>query len=165
MPVCPMRNENSPICDKPAAMVSELASPARNATGSTTKITTVIRSSTMSHPVAMRPPSVSARPASARFLMSTAVEAMDTDRPSMMPASIGQSRARPSPQPVSVPRAVCSKAPGTATRRTATRSSKEKCRPVPNIMNMTPTSASWLIACESPMKPGVNGPTARPPSR
>ena len=149
----------------PIAAAAASTSPGPNNTGSTTRITTVSRSSTISHPVAILPPSVPARPASARFLMSTTVEAMDTESPNITPASSGQPSASPTPQPARVPNAVCSSAPGTATPRTVMRSSKEKCRPVPNIMNMTPTSASWLMACESPIKPGVKGPTARPPSR
>ena len=65
----------------PIAAAAASTSPGPNNTGSTTRITTVSRSSTISHPVAILPPSVPARPASARFLMSTTVEAMDTESP------------------------------------------------------------------------------------
>ena len=52
-----------------------------------------------------------------------------------------------------------------ATPLTSIRSLSEKWRPTPNIMNMTPISASWLMASESPTKPGVNGLTTNPPTR
>ena len=72
---------------RPAASSAPEVSPGPKTTGSTTKITTVARSSTMSHPVATRPPWLWYRPASVRFLMRTTVDAMLTERPSMMPAS------------------------------------------------------------------------------
>ena len=97
--------------------------------------------------------------------MSTTVEAMLTERPSMTPASKDQPKAWASAHPATVPSAICAMAPGTAIPLTSARSSSEKCRPVLNIMNITPTSASWFMASESPMKPGVNGLTTMPPMR
>ncbi len=52
----------------------------------------------------------------------------------------------------------CPRAPGIATALTASRSSRWKWRPTPNISRITPTSASWLARCRSPWKPGVCGP-------
>lgn len=150
---------------RPAASSAPEVSPGPKTTGSTTKITTVARSSTMSHPVATRPPWLWYRPASVRFLMRTTVDAMLTERPSMMPASGVHPNACASAYPATVPTAICKIAPGTAMPLTSKRSLSEKCRPVLNIMNMTPTSDSWFMASESPMKPGVNGLTTSPPTR
>ena len=97
--------------------------------------------------------------------MRTTVEAMLTERPSMIPAAGVHPKAWANAYPAIVPSAICNRAPGTAMPLTSLRSSSEKCRPVPNIMNITPTSASWLMACESPMKPGVKGLTTKPPAR
>lgn len=56
-------------------------------------------------------------------------------------------------------------APGTAMRRTAGRSSSEKCRPTPDIGSITPISDSWATMPPSPTKPGVAGPIAMPATR
>ena len=52
-----------------------------------------------------------------------------------------------------------------AMRRTAIRSSIEKCSPTPNISSITPISASWPASPMSATKPGVAGPTMMPASR
>ena len=66
-------------------------------------------------------------------------------------------RAR-APRRARSPRAICTIAPGTAMRRTASRSPSEKCRPTPNISSITPISASCAASATSATKPGVAGP-------
>ncbi len=61
--------------------------------------------------------------------------------------------------------ALCTTAPGMATHLTALRSLRWKCRPTPNIMRMTPTSASWWAMCSSPTNPGVCRPMSTPAIR
>ena len=60
------------------------------------------------------------------------------------------------PSPVAT--VICTMAPGTAMRRTESRSEMEKCRPTPNISRMTPSSASCEASPASATKPGVKGP-------
>jgi Kef-type K+ transport system membrane component KefB len=66
---------------------------------------------------------------------------------------------------IAVATVICTMAPGTAILRTASRSSREKCNPTPNISSITPISASWLAISASATKPGVNGPMITPASR
>ena len=56
-------------------------------------------------------------------------------------------------------------APGSAILRTSSRSSSEKCRPTPNISNITPISANWPASATSATKPGVPGPIITPASK
>jgi len=67
--------------------------------------------------------------------------------------------------PSSVAMPICTTAPVTATRLTASRSSSEKCRPTPNISSITPISDSCEAMAMSATKPGVAGPMAMPASR
>lgn len=67
--------------------------------------------------------------------------------------------------PSAVATIICTTAPGTAIRRTASRSPKEKCRPTPNISSITPISANWLAMAMSATKPGVYGPITTPASK
>ena len=63
-------------------------------------------------------------------------------RPNTMPRRELQPQRVASPAPSAVATAICTIAPGSAMRRTASRSSNEKCSPTPNISSMTPISAS-----------------------
>ena len=58
--------------------------------------------------------------------MSTTVDAIETDRPSMTPASGDQPSAPARAQPAIVPAAICKVAPGTAMALTSSRSLNEK---------------------------------------
>ena len=69
------------------------------------------------------------------------------------------------PMPSSVATVICTTAPGTAMRRTASRSSSEKCSPTPNISSITPISESCEAMFTSATKPGVAGPMMMPASR
>ena len=63
--------------------------------------------------------------------------------------------ARASTAPRTVATTLCAIAPGTATPRTASSSSRWNCRPTPNISRMTPISASCSASDASATKPGV----------
>lgn len=67
--------------------------------------------------------------------------------------------------PSAVATKICTTAPGSASLRTASRSSSEKCSPTPNISNMTPISANWAAMSASATNPGVKGPMMTPASR
>ena len=56
---------------------------------------------------------------------------------------------------VQIATAIWTTAPGSATRRTESRSFQEKCRPTPNISSITPISESCAAMSGSAMKPGV----------
>ena len=60
---------------------------------------------------------------------------------------------------------VAGSAPGTATPRTASSSSRWNCRPTPNISRITPISASCSAIAKSTVMPGVFGPTSVPASK
>ena len=66
---------------------------------------------------------------------------------------------------IAVATTICSSAPGTAMRLTASRSFSEKCRPTPSISSITPISASCPARSTSATKPGVAGPISTPASR
>ena len=124
-------------------------------TGSSTRTITVNRSSTTSQPTAMWPAGVCSDRESESTRTSTTVLATDSASPKTMAAG----QPQPSEWTIAAPRAVatrlCSTAPGMATRRTASSSSRWNCRPTPNISRMTPTSASWEAIVASATKPGV----------
>ena len=61
--------------------------------------------------------------------------------------------------------AIWTTAPGIAIRCTAIRSGMEKCSPTPNIISMTPISASSEVSAMSATKPGVAGPMTMPARR
>ena len=67
--------------------------------------------------------------------------------------------------PSSVAMVICTTAPGSAMRFTASRSSSEKCRPTPNISSITPISESCAAIPTSATKPGVAGPMRMPARR
>ena len=133
--------------------------------GNSTSISTITRSSTISQPTAMRPLTDSTRPRSSSARNSTTVLATDRHRPNTSEAIGVQPQARPvtRPRPVATP--ICTMAPGTAMRLTASRSSNEKCKPTPNISSITPISASCADSPASPTKPGVAGPIITPATR
>ena len=122
-------------------------------------------SSTISQPTAMRPRRVSSRRRSSIARSSTTVLATDSARPNTKPLSGVQPMPQASAQPRPVATAICAMAPGIAIALTSSRSSSEKCRPTPNISNITPSSDNWLASSWSATKPGVNGPTKTPASR
>ena len=64
--------------------------------------------------------------------------------------------------PIAVAAAICTTAPGTATRFTCIRSSSEKCSPTPNISRMTPISARVCSASLWCTRPRADGPTRMP---
>jgi hypothetical protein len=133
--------------------------------GSSTSVRTISRSSTTSHPIAMRPSFelIMSRSWSARS--NTTVLATDSDNPNMIPAPNDHPHKIARPAPSAVATMICVNAPGNATRRTAKRSRMEKCVPTPNISRITPISASCGARCASATKPGVNGPTTIPANR
>jgi hypothetical protein len=133
--------------------------------GSSTRASTIARSSTTSQPTAMRPFMVSSACRASSAFSSTTVLATLSARPNTSAAARLQPHCSASSAPKAVATAICTTAPGRATRRTASRSASEKCRPTPNISSMTPISASSPASCWSATKPGVNGPRATPASR
>ncbi len=133
--------------------------------GSSTSTSTMARSSTTSQPTAMRPVWLSSRPRFSSARSSTTVLATDSARPNTSAAPIGQPHESDMAAPISVAATICTSAPGSAMRRTASRSSSEKCRPTPNISSITPISASCAAMAASATKPGVKGPMMTPASR
>ena len=133
--------------------------------GSNTSTSTMARSSTTNQPTAMRPFIDSRVPCASSARNSTTVLATDKARPNTSAPPTPQPHQYARPKPSAVATAICSTAPGTAMRRTASRSSSEKCRPTPNINSMTPISASSPAMATSATKPGVNGPMRMPASR
>ena len=81
-------------------------------------------------------------PRASSAFSSTTVLAHDSDRPKISAAPMSQPHhvARPMPSNVAMP--ICTTAPGTAMRLTASRSASEKCSPTPNISSITPISDS-----------------------
>ena len=110
--------------------------------GISTSTSTVTRSSTTSQPTAIRPFTESSWPRDSSARSSTTVLATDNANPNTMPADSGQPQSVASPAPSAVATAICTIAPGSAMRRTDSRSWNEKCSPTPNISSMTPISAS-----------------------
>ena len=125
-------------------LAAETASPFKMPAmgGSRTRVSTIAMSSTMSHPTAMRPRSVSIRRRSCSARNSTTVLATESAKPKTTPAPVGQPSINARPTPRSVATAICATAPGIAIARTDSRSLSEKCNPTPNISRMTPISAS-----------------------
>ena len=133
--------------------------------GSRTSTSTHARSSTTSQPMAMRPFIVSSTPRASRALSSTTVLAQESERPKIRPAPQLQPHQLAASMPNAVASPICTTAPGTAMRFTASRSRNEKCRPTPNISSITPISESWEAIWTSATKPGVAGPIRMPASR
>ena len=133
--------------------------------GSSTSASTMARSSTISQPTATRPLGLSSRVRSSRAFRSTTVLATERLSPTTRPVPSGQPHSRHRPMPRAVARTIWRMAPGTASRRTASRSAAEKCSPTPNISKMMPTSANCTESSPSATNPGVKGPTRTPASR
>ena len=91
--------------------------------------------------------------------------ATESDRPNTIPAPRLHPHHSAVAPPSAVATAICTMAPGTAMRRTDIRSAMEKCSPTPNIMSITPSSASWLVSSTSATNPGVAGPMTMPATR
>ena len=72
-----------------------------------------------------------------------------------MPPPRLQPQASANPVPIAVARTICAMAPGNTIRRTAIRSSIEKCSPTPNISRITPISASCPAVALSATAPGA----------
>ncbi len=125
-----------------AAELAPASSSRPDSAGSSTSTSTMTRSSTTSQPTAIWPLTDFSNPFDSRALSSTTVLATDRHKPN--------TSAAPKPQPQNIAAAIpsrvatriCTMAPGTAMRRTAIRSSNEKCKPTPNISSITPISAS-----------------------
>ena len=162
--VCrPLRRSMTLMKGSWSSTVAAPASPA--SAGISTSERTMAMSSTISQPTAMRPRSLSTIWRSCRALSSTTVEATESARPKISPASSVQPMTRPSPRPMAVAPAICTSAPGMATARTDSRSLREKWRPTPNIKRITPISLSSPANSALATKPGVNGPTNTPATR
>ena len=84
------------------------------------------KSSTISQPTAILPRSVWINRRSCKARSSTTVEATESARPNTNPEISGQPSKVAKPIPSRVATAICPKAPGTAIRRTASRSFSEK---------------------------------------
>ncbi|MNR36144.1 hypothetical protein D3C85_1540390 [compost metagenome] len=108
--------------------------------GSSTSTSTMARSSTISQPTAMRPLTLSSTPRSSSARSSTTVLATDRHKPNTSASPAGQPHHNAVAAPSAVATAICTTAPGTEMRFTAIRSDSEKCRPTPNISNITPIS-------------------------
>jgi hypothetical protein len=125
------------------------------ATGSRTRMRTVMMSSTTSQPTAMCPWGLSRTSLSTRTRIRTTVLATEIASPSTTP--MGQ--VQPARTAIQAARAVATViwtiAPGMAIDRTASRSFTWRWRPTPNIRRMTPTSASSVAIRVSATKPGV----------
>src|SRR3546814_142422 len=126
--------------------------------GSSTSSSTVARSSTTSQPTAMRPFIVSSTPRASSVLTSTTVLAHDNDSPKVNAAPKPQPHHQAMPTPRTVAMPICTTAPGTAMRLTASRASREKYSPTPNISNITPISDNWEAHATSETTPRVAGP-------
>jgi len=98
-------------------------------------------------------------------LSRTTVLATDSDSPKINPLPQSQPHHRAMNMPSTVANAICTTAPGIAMRFTASRSLSEKCRPTPNISNITPISDNWEAIFISATKPGVAGPMMMPATR
>ncbi|MNN30772.1 hypothetical protein D3C81_1444310 [compost metagenome] len=131
---------------RPPSLPSDLPPSEPASAGSSTRVRTIARSSTISQPMAMRPRLVSMIPRCSRARSSTTVLATESARPNTSPPPISQSMNQARPMPSRVATAICTTAPGMAMDFTDSRSFSEKCRPTPNISRMTPSSA---ISCES----------------
>ena len=157
IPTAAARPEPAPAAAVPPRM------PER--AGSSTRTSTVKRSSTISHPTAIFPSPESSAPRSSRARSSTTVLATDRQRPKTRPDPQDQPQKCETAAPRAVAAAIWKTAPGTAIPRTAMRSRGEKWRPTPNIRRMTPISASCEASPASATKPGVKGPTRTPATR
>ena len=164
--VMPTVSQTSPVEAAAVAVCSDppaFSSPA--SAGSNTSTSTITRSSTTSQPTAICPLIDLRMPWASSARSSTTVLATDRHSPNTTAAPRAQPHHSASSVPSRVATAICTMAPGTAMRRTAIRSSIEKCSPTPNISSITPISASWPASPMSATKPGVAGPTMMPASR
>ena len=123
------------------------------------------RSSTTSQPTAIRPFTVSRTPRSSSARSSTTVLAHDRHSPKTRDSPGVQPQRVATSAPRSVAAVIWTMAPGTAMRRTDSRSPIDRCRPTPNMSSITPISASWLASAMSATNPGVCGPTRIPATR
>ena len=133
--------------------------------GNSTSTSTIARSSTTSQPTAMRPLTVSSSPRPSSALSNTTVLATDNESPNTIAPPSGQPHQSAIAAPSAVATVICTIAPGNAILRTDNRSPSEKCKPTPNISNITPISASWRAISTSATNPGVAGPIITPASR
>ena len=119
----------------------------------------------MSHPTAICPFTVLSAPRASSARSSTTVLATESAVPNtrLGPRSQPQDRAIRVANPVAA--AIWTMAPGTAMRWTAIRSRMEKWSPTPNIISMTPISASSVVSSMSATYPGVAGPMRIPATR
>ena len=98
--------------------------------GSSTSTSTIARSSTTSHPTAMRPLTDSSMPLLSSARSSTTVLATESARPNTIAPASAQPHQVATPTPSAVAIAICTMAPGSAILRTDNKSCSEKCRPI-----------------------------------
>ncbi len=122
-------------------------------------------SSTTSQPTAMWPAGVCSARLSDSTRTSTTVLATEIARPNTIAAVHDQPKTEAARAPSAVATRLCAMAPGIATRRTASSSSRWNCSPTPNISRITPISASCSAMPVSATNPGVYGPIATPAIR
>jgi hypothetical protein len=123
----------APTCSSVLAMVIQTASlpdtatalPPRSAAsgGKRTNTRTVAKSSTISQPTAIRPFMLSSIPRASSALSNTTVLAQDNDKPKSNPWPHGQPHHQDAAIPSSVAQVICTTAPGTAIRLTASKGS------------------------------------------
>ena len=107
-----------------------------------------------SQPRAMWPTGVCSLRASESTRTRTTVLATDSVSPNTTDAVSGHPNIRATPAPSAVAAAMPTSAPGMATRRTASSSSRWNCSPTPNMIRITPTSASCSAMAAFAVKAG-----------
>ena len=147
------------------ASLPAFAPPAPRSGGSRTRTNTANRSWTTSHPTAVWPSRVCSSWRSPSTRVSTTVLATDSDSPNTTAAGHPHPKAAATPVPSAAAARIWTSAPGTATRRTAIKSSRWKWSPTPNMSRITPTSANWPAISRLATNPGVFGPTTIPAKR
>ncbi len=129
------------VCHNGVEVVSVDSPPkivARGGINTNTK--TVNKSSTTNQPTAILPLMLSNMPLDSSAFSSTTVLAHESAKPNMSPSPNVQPHQLAKPMPNNVAIAICTMAPGSAMRLTDIKSLIEKCKPTPNISNITPIS-------------------------
>ena len=100
----------------------------------------------------------SSTPRASRASSSTTVLAHESDSPNINPPAQPQPIHHASPMPSRVATLICTTAPGTAMRRTESRSPVEKCSPRQTSAASRQFRTTAEAMCTSATKPGVAGP-------
>ena len=123
------------------------SSPAgRPSAGSSTRSGTTARSWKSSTPMTWRPCGLSSSPRSAKSFETIAVEDIAATAPSANPACHDAPSARARPMAISVLTATCEKPSPNTVRRIAISLGRLNSRPIENIRNTTPNSASRCVS-------------------